>query len=298
MVLEKEMSTALKELHSLVEEGRRIVHREMQSAENLIGNNVRKFSSNLQTISQHAMQSLQSYQHCVQDDYEMAINMLALMECIEFHHQQLMNLFTNLLQQAPKLEDVVGKTTATAKYAKASKAFAFQVIGSNAADFFMMMSNLDSLGNGSNDSDGVDNMQSQLDAELQQEIALKKKKSTPTNSKTVTNQDSNKISFRTLELARLYKILCSNNRGNTISNGGIASNRVYAMVSLEDLTIILTQGWSQLTSSNANIRSAQICSSNPNLLAYLMEDCNFVYELNQTNGNNKAQCGKLIFMIR
>ena len=270
------MSTALKELHHLVEEGRRIVSRECQSTEQLIDNNLRSFSSRLQDMTSTTLQSIDTYTTCVEEDYALANAMLQCIECMEACHQRLIQIFTQLANNASR------------KSGHAN--FAFQVIGSNAADFFMMMSSLDQ----SSSHLLPDGESSEQDQQVNYEVTQKKKKS---------NTSTSSIVFPNLELARLYKLIALNSSNANTSQSAQQMKRVYTILSYEDFQQVLTYGWSSLSSSNSN-KSAQICCSTPNLLPYLFEDSSTVLEFNQpplphSNSNTGGiSCGKIVVLVR
>jgi hypothetical protein len=105
-VLEKEMSTALKELEHLVDEGKNIISKEITKNKLLLENNLKSFKINLEKLENKAQQSIEESLYLISENYQISINILHLLELVENNgnslHSELITIMSYFHEKASK----------------------------------------------------------------------------------------------------------------------------------------------------------------------------------------------------
>ena len=286
-----------RELQGLVEEGRRLVHKEVDHAENLMKSNLKILKENLENLSNAAQTALQEQLYNTQEDYHVCINIVALLELIEINHVHVVHDLCDAAKELLHAVDTMKSASAPVgsssgnrnrlfqsqssngsrnfnnqRMAAATqpKRLAFQLIGSNAADFFMMssyleqsawclttteneLSLLEDPGSGSSKS-----VSSKTNRSGSQKPNNRKNLETDTVPSSNSNDDSGNQHTKPIELARLYKIAISPKLAAIDSMA--STSRVYAVIAIDDLKNILTGGWTGIL-KNGKPKTCQLFST-------------------------------------
>jgi hypothetical protein len=295
-VLEKEMSVALKELQSLVDEGRKIVKKEIDHSNHLVESNLTSLQSALQVTEKSTEQALAQHTQHLADEYWHSMNLVHLLEMVEWNHTNLMQMLTEVQQSTAATNSMSASTGRQSSLAQES--FAYQYLGNNTADFVLIATLLDSsrmlyqsqtapnnsYNNISNNSDlQVTDVESTKNTPRNRRVpstsATNNKANGSANtdhdvttSTTVSGSNSNNVVTKPLELARLYRVVRITPNSSANSKF-IQYRRVFTIVSLDMLKSIFSTGWSGMSQSvigNSRARTL-LFSEDAELLTLLYE---------------------------
>ncbi len=354
-----------RELHGLVEEGRRLVHKEVTHAENLMKSNLKVLKENLENLSNAAQTALQEQLYNAQEDYHVCINIVALLELIEINHVHVVHDLCDAAKELLQAADTMKSTSAPVGSSSGNrnrlfqsqssngsrnfnnqrmvaatqpKRLAFQLIGSNAADFFMMSSYLEQsawcLTTTENElllleDPGSGSSSKSVSSKTNRNGSQKPSSTTNETDNGPSSKSNNDIGnqhTKPIELARLYKIAISPKLAAIDSLATTA--RVYAIIAIDDLKNILTGGWTGIL-KNGKPKTCQLFSTdackdfsssftnffspffdNSAIAAQLYEDHDFVKSLNSASSASSDSpnknptvkprdfSGRLMLMIR
>lgn len=281
-VLEKEMTVALKELQGLVDEGRKIVKKEIEHCEHLVESNLTALQTALQTTEKKTEQALTQHTQQLADEYGYVMNLVHLLELVESNHLKIMHLLADIQQHQPPQQQPSLSSPTQSK--TQPTAFAYQYLGNNAADFVLMATLLDTsrvlyqqtttaaaagaagaLANGA--AGGGDLQVTEAESTKNTPRHRRVSSASATKSASIANaahaavaangavgpgSGETPIVTKPLELARLYRVvrLSSTASQDTAVPPSYASyKRLFTIVPVDVLYAVLRYGWASAAST-------------------------------------------------
>lgn len=264
-------------MQGLVDEGRRIVNKEVQQFDNLIESNYRAFKSNLDKVESKSQELIQEQLYTISEDYQLAFNILTLLEIVEVGNHQIMNLFCKVNQklyfdsqgQPDKLFTNSHSPMSISLNSNGRK-LSFQPISNNSADYLFISYCLDPiyytlLASGGSNMYINDDQEEDVGSSSNKVSPSPRKKNTSDLGANSPTKDRGEV--KPLELARLYKISLT-----TITSGVFNSDetiRLYTILTWEDLSTLLEKNWKSLSNGK---RISQLFSNDAALLSHLAEE--------------------------
>lgn len=308
----------------MVEEGRRLVQKEVANTEHLMHSNFKVLKSNLENLANAAQTALQEQLYNTQEDHHLCIQIISLLELIEINHVQIVHDLCEVAKSLSQMNSIAstnggdksannnnmssrlfhhnlhsssgsrrtsrsgvgtaggGMNLATALQ---QRRLGFQLIGNNAADFFMMSSYLeqsawclatteqDLLFFGGESGDGTSSNSSSSRSNSLKKSQRISGASTSSSRKqggengiaavgvgAGSGEEGGNQYIKPIELARLYKVAISPKLAAI--DAMVTCTRVYAVIGIDDLKHILTSGWSGVL-KNGRPKIAQLFASDP-----------------------------------
>lgn len=302
-VLEKEMAVALKELQGLVDEGRKIVKKEIEHCEHLVESNLTALQTALQTTEKKTEQALTQHTQQLADEYGYVMNLVHLLELVESNHLKIMHLLADIQQQQPQPSQTPSKAPQPT-----STAFAYQYLGNNAADFVLMATLLDTsrvlyqqtaaaaaaavLTNGAAAAAAGGGDLQVTEAESTKNTPRHRRVSSASATKTASvanaahaassstaangavgpGSGETPIVTKPLELARLYRVVrlsSTASQDSAVAPSYASYKRLFTIVPVDVLYAVLRNGWASAASTgngNTNGSKATPSSATPSLL--------------------------------